>query len=331
MKTPACIVRGGVIAVLSWSAALMAEVPAYKVEKSFGKDEFKAPPVCVAMDAKDQLYVLLKDGTVVLYDSSGTMSGSFKAGMKPVPATLTVAEGRIYLFGSVMSEKTREFEGKKVKLMEAAGIKCGVYSPAGVKEAELQLPEAMSVNDAHFIGRELVIGDYSKSQILYYQLTGNEGKVTRKISKVFRLCCGIFDFCPGPDAASLVVANLGAFKVQTYTEGKKSAEFGARGEKEADFSGCCNPVNVACLADGCIVTVEKSPTRVKIYDKTGKTEKLVTGLGELVEGCSTIPIAVDSKGALYLASEEKNCIVKCVPAAAPPAAPTPETPNPPGQ
>ncbi|MCX6865532.1 MAG: hypothetical protein NTV46_04820 [Verrucomicrobia bacterium] len=78
---------------------------------------------------------------------------------------------------------------------------------------------------------------------------------------------------------------------------------------------------MACLADGSIVTVEKSPTRVKIYDKEGKTEKPVTGLGELVEGCSTIPIAVDSMGALYLASATKNCIVKCVPGVADPAAP----------
>jgi len=101
--------------------------------------------------------------------------------------------------------------------------------------------------------------------------------------------------------------------VQTFTAGKKSIEFGQRGSKPDEFHGCCNPVNVGVLTDGSIITVEKSPTRVKIFDKEGKTSTKITGLTELVQGCSTIPIAVDSKGSIYLASEEKKCVVKCVP------------------
>ena len=312
--------------MVSLSSVLVADVPAYKVEKSFGQDEIKAPPACVAMDAKDCLHVLLKDGTVLLFDVAGTKTGSFKADMKPAPTTMTVAEGKIYLFASETAEKTREYQGKKVKVVEPSGIKCCVYGPTGTKDSEIKLPGAFSATDAHFIGKELAIADFARQSIVYYAVTGNEGKVTRKISKVFRLCCGIFDFCPGPDANSLVAANLGAFKVQTFQDDKKVSEFGARGEKEAEFHGCCNPVNVACLADGSIVTVEKSPTRVKIYDKAGKTEKPVSGLAELVEGCSTIPIAVDSKGALYLASDQKNCIVKCVPGTVEPAAAEPVAP-----
>ena len=307
------IIRGGLLAVLSLSSSLLADVPAYKMEKSFGADDFKAPPVCLAMDAADHLYVLLRDGTVAIFGTDGKVTGGFKADLKPVPETMAVADGRIYLLSTVHDEVTREFLGRKNKVMVPAGIKCAVYDAAGTKQADVKLPDAMSATDAHFIGKELVVGDFGKSQILYYQLAGNEAKVTRKIDKVFRLCCGIFDFCPGPDAKSIIVANLGAFKVQTYQDGKKTTEFGARGEKESEFSGCCNPVNVACLADGSIVTVEKSPTRVKIYDAAGKNEKLVAGLGELVTGCMQIPIAVDSKGGLYLASSEKKCIVKCVP------------------
>ena len=47
----------------------------------------------------------------------------------------------------------------------------------------------------------------------------------------------------------MIVANLGTFKVQTFVDAKKTAEFGARGEKESEFHGCCNPVSVAALAD----------------------------------------------------------------------------------
>jgi len=323
MKTTSSIVCSGVLAMLALPSAFAAEAPAYKVDQSFGQNEIKATPVCVAMDTKDQLYVLLQDGTVVLYDTAGKTTGGFKADMQPVPSTMAVADGRIYLLGTVMTEETREFQGKKIKMMSASGIKCSVYSPTGVKGDDIKLPEALSAKDAHFIGKELVIGDFNKGEIISYQITGSEGKVSHKIGKVFRLCCGIFDFCPGPEANSLVVANLGAFKVQTYKHGKNVHEFGARGQKEEEFAGCCNPVNVACLTDGSIVTVEKAPTRVKIYNKTGKTQKPVAGLGELVTGCNTIPIAVDSKGALYLASATKNCIVKCVPGSATPNATSP--------
>jgi len=316
MRTTLTVVRGNLIALLTLSSALFAGVPAYKVDKSFGQHEIKAPPVSVAMDAKDCLHVLLKDGTVMYFDTEGKMTGSFKADMKPAPSAMTVADGRIYLLASELAQTTREFQGKKVKVSEPSGVKCCVYDPAGTKQSEIKLAGVVSATDAHFIGNKLVVADFSQQCIAFFALSGNEGKMTRKISKVFRLCCGIFDFCPGPEADSIVVANLGAFKVQTFQADKKFSEFGARGEKEAEFHGCCNPVNVACLADGSIVTVEKSPTRVKIYDKDGKAEKPVTGLGELVEGCSEIPIVVDSKGALYLASDQKNCIVKCVPGAA---------------
>ena len=122
----------------------------------------------------------------------------------------------------------------------------------------------------------------------------------------------------------MLVANLGAFKVQTYTNRKKSSEFGARGEKLEDFHGCCNPVNLAALGSKFIVSVEKDTTRVKICDTKGKDAKTIEGLGELVSGCTTIPVVVDSKGSIYLASAGKRCIVKCVTDAPPsglPAAP----------
>ena len=85
--------------------------------------------------------------------------------------------------------------------------------------------------------------------------------------------------------------------------------FGQRGKTINDFHGCCNPVNVAYLYNGVNVTVEKDPTRIKVYSKEGA--KKIAGISELVKGCTYIPMIVDSKDNLYLASGEKG-IVKCV-------------------
>jgi hypothetical protein len=194
-----------------------------------------------------------------------------------------------------------------------------VFDPAGTKKQEIALPEVVSAKDAHFIGDQLAVADLRKAQIVTFDINGAKAKAVKTIGGSFRLCCGIFDFHPAVDGKSLLVANLGAFKVQTFTGGSKSHEFGARGEKFEEFHGCCNPVNVADIGGDFIVTVEKSPTRVKICDRNGNGAKSIEGLGELVNGCSTIPIAVDSKGAFYLASATRSCIVKCVTGAAPAA------------
>jgi hypothetical protein len=174
------------------------------------------------------------------------------------------------------------------------------------------LPGPVSARDAHFVGGKLVVGDYSKRQITFFELGDGKATAVNEIKEGFRLCCGIFDFCPTHDNDSILVANLGAFKVQKYSKGRKTDEFGARGKDIEEFHGCCNPVNVAALGPDYIVTVEKSPTRVKICDAKGRKARVIDGLGELVDGCSVIPVAVDRKGAIYLASARKRCIAKCV-------------------
>ena len=124
-----------------------------------------------------------------------------------------------------------------------------------------------------------------------------------------RPCCGILDFSVN-DKKELLVANLGAFRVQAYDfSGKNLFTFGQRGKDLNDFHGCCNPVSVAYLSNGALVTVEKDPTRIKIYSKEGAKE--ISGIQELVEGCSYIPMTVDSDDNLYLASPAKG-VVKCV-------------------
>ncbi len=298
--------------MLSLSSGLAVETPNYKVDRSFGQAELGGGAECLAVDEKDQLYALLGGGKVQIFDPAGKATGSFKAEMTPAPRAMALAGGKVYLLATETKPVEVESQGRKITIAKPSGVKCAVFSPTGTKESEFALPVVVSANDAHFVGEQLVIADLQQAQIVLFALNGDKPKMVKKIDKVFRLCCGIFDFCPTTDGKSLLVANLGAFKVQTFTRGNKTAEFGARGDKLDEFHGCCNPVNVADLGDDVIITVEKDPTRVKISSRKGKKPKSIEGLGELVTGCSTIPIAVDSKGTLYLASTSKRCIVRCV-------------------
>jgi hypothetical protein len=112
------------------------------------------------------------------------------------------------------------------------------------------------------------------------------------------------------DKNQIFVANLAAFRTSIFDfDGNILATFGKRGKTINDFHGCCNPVNVASLPNGAVITVEKDPTRVKIYDKSGA--KKIDGIEELVKGCAYIPMTVDKNENIYLASPEKG-LVRCV-------------------
>jgi hypothetical protein len=303
----------GLIPLLSGAIASAAtETPAFKVDRSFGQEEFKGSPRKVSVDEAGKVYVLTSDGLVTVFDSEGKKVGGFDPGLQPPAGAMAIGKGIIHLLVTSTEEVEVESQGRKLKRQMPSGVKCVTFTTTGEKKSEADLPEMMSATDAHMVADALAVADYRQGQLVTFDMSGAEPKKLKKIDEGFRLCCGIFNFYPAADGKSLVVANLGAFKVQTYMNGRKTHEFGARGEKADEFHGCCNPVNVGDLGDDILVTVEKDTTRVRVCGRNGKDAKEIEGLGELVSGCSTIPIAVHGKDTFYLASAGRRCIVKCV-------------------
>jgi hypothetical protein len=76
------------------------------------------------------------------------------------------------------------------------------------------------------------------------------------------------------------ITNPGQYRVETFTlEGhwEPSLSWGNTSGDLAGFGGCCNPVSIAVLADGRIVTAEKFITRVKVFYahlRNGSTRRL---------------------------------------------------------
>jgi hypothetical protein len=69
----------------------------------------------------------------------------------------------------------------------------------------------------------------------------------------------------------LIVAEPGRHQIQRFTaEGEKVASWGARSREESGFAGCCNPVALAPMADGSVVTVERGLARVKRFNTAGE-------------------------------------------------------------
>lgn len=76
----------------------------------------------------------------------------------------------------------------------------------------------------------------------------------------------------------LRVTNPGRHRVEFYTaDGDFERAWGRPGAAIEHFCGCCNPVGLALLDDGRVVTFEKGIPRVKVHGPDGAFESVVAG------------------------------------------------------
>jgi len=286
--------------------AITASNVSYKVENAYKGSSF-LDVIYMGILSNDNVCALCKDGTIKTIDANGKALSQFKPEFTVVPTTLAVDKAdNIYVMLPQQKEVTRKFRGKTMKGMETIGYKCEVFNSKGENLRTLELKGLQTATGARVANNKLMVADFQNRIIGVYN---TETGAKEAALEDMRPCCGILDFSVN-DKNEILVSNLGAFRVQAYDmSGKQLLAFGKRGKGLSDFHGCCNPVSVAYLSNGAIVTVEKDPTRVKIFSKDGA--KQIEGIEELVKGCSYIPMIVDSNDNLYLASPSKG-MVKCV-------------------
>jgi hypothetical protein len=255
----------------------------------------------------NNLCALRKDGTVLIMDVTGKILKRFKPVVKGKPISIAVdTKDQIYVMSSELKEVKNKVRGRLVVRVLPVGVTCHIFTKEGKEVNQFDLPGVHIASGSRVVDQHLIVSDCKLKKIQIHKLLN--GELVKEIDDM-RACCGILDFSVNKNK-EIIVANLGAFRVQGFDyNGNSLMAFGKRGKEIGDFHGCCNPVSVATLSNGAIVTVEKDPTRIKVYSKDGA--KQIEGIEELVKGCTYIPMIVDANDNLYLASEEKG-IVKCV-------------------
>jgi hypothetical protein len=129
-----------------------------------------------------------------------------------------------------------------------------------------------------------------------------------------------FDLAMAPDGL-LRVVNPGNHQIEAYTiMGDKEFAWGKFGNRLEDFTACCNPVSIAILSNGSIITCEKGVARVKVYDTFGKLKGFVADPKELANvSISTgskkeqvqqygFDIAADNNGRVYILDRARNVV-----------------------
>jgi hypothetical protein len=164
--------------------------------------------------------------------------------------------------------------------------------------------------------KDVFAADAGKLAVLRYD---RNGKITGRIGRKdadrnvpgFIVPSPFLDVILHPDGL-LRVNNPGRHQVEAYTFG---GDFeGAWGKPSAaigGFCGCCNPIAIAALADGRVVTCEKGIPRVKIYSASGEFESVVAGAESFPENAHActdlndcihggLDAAVDSQGRIHI-------------------------------
>ena len=112
----------------------------------------------------------------------------------------------------------------------------------------------------------------------------------------------------------LRVNNPGRHRVEAYTfEGEFEGAWGKASAAMDGFCGCCNPIRVAPLPDGRMITCEKGLPRVKLYSVTGEFETVVAATSAFPENAKVgagerdadaalagLTAAVDSRGRIAI-------------------------------
>jgi hypothetical protein len=164
-------------------------------------------------------------------------------------------------------------------------------------------------------GADVFVADAGQRVLLRYDRSGKLiGRIGEKNKERnvpgFIVPSPYFDVEVAPDGL-LRVNNPGRHRVEAYTfEGDLEFAWGEPGAGIEKFCGCCNPINLALLGDGRIVTLEKGIPRVKVYTGGGTLESVVAGAESFAENAKVcgpndctlggLDGVVDSKDRIYI-------------------------------
>jgi hypothetical protein len=258
----------------------------------------------IAVGDDGRVYVA-GDNSVRIFGEGGNLAGEFAAG--GAPRCLTVAEdGRVFV-GFKDHVEVYDGQGKRLAVWENLG------------ENAVLTSIAVSKND-------VFVADAGDRIVLHYDSKGQRvGRIGQKDKEKnipgFVIPSPYFDLLVGRDGL-LRVVNPGRHTIEAYTfTGDLEFSWGTFASSIEGFVGCCNPVNIAMLADGSFVTCEKGLIRVKIYDPDGKFVGVVAGPEQLAGGLKLeicefpaqcrvggFDVAVDGKGRVLVLDTLRNVV-----------------------
>ncbi len=255
----------------------------YRQASDFGDLKFRRSLAGIAVGPADKIFAVA-DGELKIFDKNGAAVRNWK-----IPENvLSMAVGR--------DERVYIGLTGRVEIFDSLGNR-----KSGFEAGDPGRPA--SVTSIKIFGEEILVADAAARCIRRYDFHGKQlGQVgIQNKTRGFMLPNRSLDF--DVDSKGIVAAtDSGRHRVTSWNlAGTPVGYFGKFGlTSPEDFVGCCNPVNLAFMPDGRIVTAEKVIARVKIYDPAGRLLGLI-GPEHFDPKCTHLHLAVDSKGRILVA------------------------------
>jgi len=192
------------------------------------------------------------------------------------------------------------------KIMIAHPHHIAVHSAEGNWEASWQLPDDKSdIRSLVATPEYLFAADTGNRSVHRWSLDGN---LDLTFGENFVVYAAPITMTFSPKSSLLYVVNPGKHRIEVFTqEGLYQPElsFGEPSASLSGFAGCCNPIGLAVLDDGRILTVEKAVSRVKIFKIDGQLDSVVAGY-DILEDTPQKPnqryfaVSVLSEGAIVV-------------------------------
>ena len=256
----------------------------------------------IALDSQGSIYIA-GDKTIRIFTENGKLLDEIV--LTDTPRSLTVAnDGKIYV-GITDHMEVYNRQGKQLASWDSLGERAVLTSIA------------VSRND-------VFVADAGNRIVLHYDITGKlinriGGKDKDRNIPGFVIPSPYFDLALRRDEL-LRVVNPGLHRIEAYTfDGDLEFWWGKFSSSVEGFCGCCNPINIAILADDSFVTCEKGLARVKIYDPEGSFVGVVAGpeqFGVTAHICVTpeqclkggFDVAVDSQDRIFILDTINNVV-----------------------
>jgi hypothetical protein len=260
-----------------------------------GPGEFGNSLTGIAVDRQDHLYAT-GDAQVQVYDGTGRPLRRWKTS-QPATAIAVAPNGHVFVG-----------EAGQIEMFDGVGTRLGAW-----RDAEL-FGEVTSIG----FWRDNVFAADAKARSI--RRLDKTGKLINSLGadnrlRGFLIPNGTLDF--SVDAKGVVhSANPGKHRVEQYQAGGELLGHIGHfdGVDPSGFPGCCNPTNVHVGPNGWVYVTEKAGPRAKLLGAGGELQCVISD-SAFDPMAKNMPIAVDSRGRVFVGDTARLRIVVFEPAA----------------